>query len=225
MLVNSIGTWNMCELAVKNKSKLSFASSSEIYGDPQVSPQNEQYRGNVSPTGPRSIYDESKRFGEAVVSAFVREKGLDGRITRIFNTYGPRMNIDEGRAVVNFIKQCLKNDPVTIYGDGKQTRSFCYVSDQIKGQLAAMETTNTCGEVINIGNPEEKTILEFAETIKRLAGSASEISFSQPLPEDDPLIRKPDISKAKKLLGWKPEVDLNAGLLKTIEYFRNSLSR
>src|SRR3990167_3873403 len=167
MLANSVGTWNMCELALKHNAKFSFASTSEVYGDPQVSPQSEDYRGNVSTTGPRSIYDESKRFGETIVSAFVRKKGLDGRITRIFNTYGPRMNIDEGRAVVNFIKQALKGEPITVYGDGKQTRSFCYMDDQVSGQIAAMEKGKSCGEIFNIGNPDEITILEFAKIIKK----------------------------------------------------------
>lgn len=220
MLVNSVGTWNMCELALKNKSKLSFASTSEVYGDPKVSPQNEKYRGNVSSTGPRSVYDESKRFGETIVSAFVRLKKLDGRITRIFNTYGPKMNINEGRAVVNFIKQCINEKPITIYGDGKQTRSFCFIDDQIEGQIAAMEK-GPSGEIFNIGNPNEMTILEFAQMIKKLARSKSKIIFSQELPEDDPIQRKPDIARANKKLGWKPKVDLEKGLLATINYFKN----
>src|SRR3990167_8965396 len=218
MQVNTIGTWNMCELALKNRAKLLFASTSEVYGDPQVSPQGEDYRGNVSTTGPRSVYDESKRFGETIVSAFVREKNLNGRITRIFNTYGPRMNINEGRAVVNFIKQALTEGPITIYGDGKQTRSFCYIDDQIAGQILAMEK-GTAGEVFNIGNDEEITILEFAKIIQRLARSKSKIIFSQELPEDDPRQRKPDIKKAKKNLNWKPRISLEEGLLKTIKYF------
>src|SRR4030042_3158288 len=168
MRVNTIGTWNMCGLALKNQAKLSFSSTSEVYGDPQIAPQDENYRGNVSTVGPRSIYDEAKRFGETIVMAHVREKRLDGRITRIFNTYGPKMNVKEGRAVVNFIKQALINDPITIYGDGKQTRSFCYIDDQIEGQILAMEKPNTQGEVFNIGNNDEKTILEFATLIKKI---------------------------------------------------------
>ena len=218
MQANTLGTWNMCELAFKHKAKLLFASTSEVYGDPQVSPQGEDYRGNVSTTGPRSVYDESKRFGETIVSAFVREKNLNGRITRIFNTYGPRMNINEGRAVVNFIKQALTEGPITIYGDGKQTRSFCYIDDQIAGQILAMEK-GTAGEVFNIGNDDEITILEFAKIIQRLARSKSKIIFSQELPEDDPRQRKPDIKKAKKNLNWKPRISLEEGLLKTIKYF------
>lgn len=223
MKTNTVGTWNMCELALKHGAKLSFASTSEVYGDPKVSPQNESYRGNVSPVGPRSVYDESKRFGETIVSSFTREKGLDGRITRIFNTYGPRMNIEEGRAVVNFFKQALKNEPITIYGDGKQTRSFCFIDDQVKGQIAAMENGGTKGEVINIGNPDEKTILEFAKMIKNITKSESEIVFSEPLPTDDPIQRKPDIKKAKRLLKWEPQVLLSEGLLKTVDYFKKSL--
>ncbi|MEK9147095.1 MAG: UDP-glucuronic acid decarboxylase family protein [Patescibacteria group bacterium] len=221
MLVNSVGTWNMCELALKYGAKFLFSSTSEVYGDPQKSPQDEKYRGNVSTTGPRSVYDESKRFGETIVSAFVRKKGMDGRITRIFNTYGPRMNINEGRAVVNFIKQALANKPITIYGDGKQTRSFCYIDDQVNGQIAAMEK-GLSGEVFNIGNDDEKTILEFAATIKKLAKSDSEIVFSESLPKDDPRRRKPDVSKARKSLDWEPKIKLEEGLSRTIEYFRKT---
>lgn len=222
MRVNTEGTWNMCELAIKHEAKLLFTSTSEVYGDPQVSPQNEDYRGNVSTTGPRAIYDESKRFGETIVSAFVRNKGLDARITRIFNTYGSRMNVNEGRAVVNFIKQALKNEPITIYGDGKQTRSFCYIDDQVKGQILAIEK-GASGEVFNLGNDDERTILDFARLIKKLAKSQSTIVFSQEIPEDDPIQRKPDITKAKKLLGWEPKVPLEDGLVQTIKYFKQIL--
>ncbi len=222
MKVNSIGTWNMCDLALKTGARLLFASTSEIYGDPEKSPQDENYRGNVSTTGPRSVYDESKRFGETIVAAFVREKAMDGRIVRIFNTYGPRMNVNEGRAVVNFIKEALENKPLTIYGSGSQTRSFCYVSDQVEGLINAMETESAKGEVINIGNPDEKTILEFAKTIKRLTNSESEISYND-LPQDDPKQRKPDIQKARVLLGWQPKVNLETGLLETINYFKKVL--
>lgn len=222
MRANTIGTWKMCELALKNKAKFSFASTSEVYGDPLVSPQNETYRGNVSTTGPRSVYDESKRFGETIVSAFVREKSLDGRITRIFNTYGPGMNVNEGRAVVNFINQSLLGKPITIYGYGAQTRSFCYIDDQIDGQILAMEKGGA-GEVFNIGNPDEITILEFANIIKKITKSSSEIIYSQELPADDPLQRKPDIVKAMKTLGWQPNVKLAQGLSKTINYFRENI--
>jgi len=218
MSVNTIGTWNMCELAVKHKAKLLFTSTSEVYGDPQVSPQSESYRGNVSTTGPRAVYDESKRFGETIVSAFVRNKNLNGRITRIFNTYGPKMNPNEGRAVVNFIKQAIKNEYIAIYGDGSQTRSFCYVDDEVEGLILAMEKGKR-GEVYNIGNNREMSILVFAKLIKKLADSKSKIIF-EPLPEDDPTQRKPDITKAKKRLGWKPKIGLEEGLLTTIQYFR-----
>lgn len=220
MRVNSQGTWNMCDMAIKHGARLSFSSTSEVYGDPLETPQAEDYRGNVSSVGPRSVYDESKRFGETIVSAFIRERKLDARITRIFNTYGPRMNINEGRAVVNFIKQALTGKNITIYGDGSQTRSFCYIDDQTKGQILAMESKNTEGNVINIGNDDEKTILEFAQTIKELTHSESEIVFEDPLPIDDPLQRKPDISKANKLLSWKPSVPLHDGLTETIDYFK-----
>ena len=222
MQVNTTGTWNMCELALKHKGKISFASTSEVYGDPQITPQNEEYRGNVSPIGPRSVYDESKRFGETIVATFVRKKDLDGRIVRIFNTYGPRMNLEEGRAVVNFIKQALANKPITVYGNGKQTRSFCYIDDQVEGQMLAMEKGKS-GEVFNIGNDYEITILEFAKLIKKLARSKSERVFSQPLPQDDPTQRRPDISKAIKVLGWTPKVSLKGGLVKTIAYFKTIL--
>ena len=218
MRVNTEGTWNMCEIALKHKAKLLFASTSEIYGDPQISPQGEDYRGNVSTVGPRAVYDEAKRFGETIISAYVRNKGLDGRITRIFNTYGPKMNPNEGRAVVNFIKQAIKNESITIYGDGSQTRSFCYVDDEVEGLIMAMEKGKS-GEVYNIGNDDERTILEFAKIIKKLAGSKSQIIF-EPLPEDDPVQRKPDITKAKKTLGWYPKIALEKGLLRTIQYFR-----
>ena len=221
MKVNTIGTWNMCEIALKHRAELLFASTSEIYGDPQISPQDEEYRGNVSTTGPRSVYDEAKRFGETIVSAFVRLKGLNARTVRIFNTYGPRMNIKEGRAVVNFIKQAIANELMTIYGDGRQTRSFCYIDDQIVGSLLAMEK-GVKGEVYNIGNDDERTILDFAKIIKKLTKSNSEIGFEK-LPEDDPLQRKPDISKARKLLGWMPRTSLEEGLKLTIGYFRKVL--
>lgn len=224
MQVNTVGTWNVCLLALKYKAKLLFSSTSEVYGDPQVSPQDENYRGNVSTTGPRAVYDEAKRFGETIVSAFIREKKLDGRITRIFNTYGPKINPNEGRAVVNFINQAIRDKPMTIYGTGKQTRSFCYVDDQVEGQVRAMECNNTAGELFNIGNPDERTILDFAKLIKKLADSNSRIVFWEPLPKDDPLSRNPDISKAKKILNWQPETKLEDGLLKTIDYFKSALA-
>ena len=219
MKVNSAGTWNMCKLALKYGAKLSFSSTSEVYGDPEKSPQDENYRGNVSTTGPRSVYDESKRFGETIVSAFVREKGLNGVITRIFNTYGPRMNKDEGRAVVRFITQAIGNKPLTVYGKGEQTRSFCYIDDQVEGQILAMGRGKS-GEIYNIGNPDERTILDFAKRIKDILKSKSEIVFES-LPQDDPMQRKPDISKAKRGLGWQPKINIDEGLEKTVDYFKS----
>ena len=223
MRVNTVGTWNMCELAIKHGAKLFFASTSEVYGNPEKSPQSETYRGNVSTTGPRAVYDEAKRFGETIISAFVREKEMDGLIVRIFNTYGPGMNIEEGRAVVNFIRQAVRDEPITIYGDGRQTRSFCYIDDQIEGLIKAMESAHSHAEIFNIGNPDEITIVEFAKHIKKLSGSKSEIIYSEPFPTDDPRQRKPDIKKARDKLGWHPKTSLKDGLKRTIEYFRKSL--
>lgn len=221
MRVNTVGTWNMCELALKHKARLSFSSTSEIYGDPEKSPQDEEYRGNVSTTGPRSVYDEAKRFGETIVSAHVRERGLNAVITRIFNTYGPKMNPQEGRAVVRFIEQAIENKPITIYGKGEQTRSFCYIDDQIDGQILVMKK-GVIGDVYNIGNPDELTIIEFAQKIKDLCKSSSYI-VHEDLPQDDPLQRKPNIEKAKKILSWSPKVSLENGLLTTIKYFKEVL--
>lgn len=202
----------MCEFAIANKAKFLFASTSECYGDPLVHPQNEEYRGNVSTTGPRSIYDEAKRFGETIVAAFGRSKGLDGRIVRIFNTYGPGMNLNDGRVVVNFIKQAMANEPITIFGDGTQTRSLCYVSDLIAGLILLMNKPHTSGEIVNLGNPGEYTIMEPAQIIKKYLKSGSEIVISRELPQDDPKKRRPDIAKAKKLLGWEPKLELSEGL-------------
>ena len=184
-------------------------------------PQKESYRGNVSTTGPRSVYDESKRFGETIVAAFERSKDVDGRIVRIFNTYGPRMDEDDGRVVVEFITAALRNEPFPVFGDGEQTRSFCYVSDLIEGLVLAMNTENTRGEVINLGNPDEYTIKELAQKIKELTESESEMVFEGERPEDDPSQRCPDISKAKELLGWEPKIPIDEGLEETIKYFRN----
>ena len=214
--VGSIGTKNLLELAKKKKAKFLLASTSEVYGDPKVSPQSEEYFGNVNPVGPRSVYDEAKRFAEALTSAYIREKLVDARIVRIFNTYGPRMGLDDGRVVPNFIKQALTGQPLTVYGDGSQTRSFCYVSDMVSGIYKLMYT-KTAGP-INIGNPKELKVNEFANVILKLTGSRSKIVY-KPLPQDDPKQRRPDISKAKKELGWAPEVDLEEGLRKTIAWF------
>ncbi len=219
MAANTRGTWNLCEFALKNNAKLLFASTSEVYGDPLEHPQKESYRGNVSSTGPRSVYDEAKRFGETIVSAFVRSKGLDGRIIRIFNTYGPGMTAD-GRVVIEFVKAALENRPLTVFGDGSQTRSFCYVSDLIKGVISAMEK-GQAGEIYNLGNPNEFTILELAGIVKKLTGATSEFAFSE-LPQDDPAKRCPDITKAKQSLGWEPRVQLEEGLKKLIDYLKIS---
>lgn len=215
----SLGTHNTLGLALAKKAKYMLASTSEVYGDPQVNPQPESYWGNVNPVGPRGCYDEAKRFAEALVMAYHRIHKVDTRIVRIFNTYGPKMRKDDGRVVPNFINQALKNEPITIYGNGKQTRSFCYVSDLIEGIYGLM--MSNMHEPVNLGNPEEHTILDFAQIIKKLTRSNSEVVFKE-LPVDDPHIRCPDISKAKKELGWKPKVSLKDGLAKTIEWFENN---
>ncbi len=220
LLVNSVGTYNLLELARKNKAKVLYASSSEIYGDPNVSPQREDYFGNVNPNGVRSSYDEGKRFGEAMTMAYVRKYNLDARIIRIFNTYGPDMQIDDGRVVSNFVNQAIRNSPLTVYGSGKQTRSFCYIEDMVEGIKKAMFIDNTKGEVINLGNSDERTILEIARIIKKITNSSSEIVFED-LPQDDPKSRNPDIAKANKLLNWQPKISLEKGLLQTIAYFKN----
>lgn len=221
MLANTTGTWNLCELAQKNKAKFLFASTSEIYGDPLEHPQKETYRGNVSTVGPRAVYDEAKRFGETITSAFVRSKDLDGRIIRIFNTYGPNMAIDDGRVVTEFIKAAFNGNPLPIFGDGKQTRSFCFVDDLIEGIILAMEKENTTGEVINLGNPNEFTILELADLVIDLTKATSK-EIKEKLPQDDPLQRCPDISKAREILGWEPKIQLEEGLRRTIEYFEKN---
>ena len=221
LLVNSLGTYNLLELARKQNCRFLFASSSEVYGDPTQSPQSEEYFGNVNPNGPRSVYDEAKRFGEAITFAYLRKYDLDVRIIRIFNTYGPKMRADDGRVVSNFINQALSGAPLTIYGDGKQTRSFCYISDMVSGLESAMFTKESKGEVINLGNPDERTIIDFANLIKMLTGSDSEIKFAEKLPIDDPHRRCPDIQKAKKQLLWEPKVELSEGIRKTIEYFKS----
>jgi nucleoside-diphosphate-sugar epimerase len=215
LLVNSIGTYHLLELAKKNTAKFLLASTSECYGDPLEHPQKETYWGNVNPIGPRSCYDESKRFAESMTVEYVRKFDLDARIIRIFNTFGPRMRQNDGRVVPNFLKQAKNGEPLTVYGDGSQTRSFCFVSDLVAGIVKAVNTQETKGEVFNLGNPEEHTILEFAKLIKDLTGSDSRIIF-EPLPEDDPKQRKPDITKARKILGWEPKVSLQEALKKTI---------
>ena len=218
-LVNSVGTRNLLKFSKAYKAKFLYTSTSEIYGSPLMHPQKETYWGNVNPIGVRACYDESKRFGEMMTMLFVRKYGLDARIVRIFNTYGPRMRKDDGRVVSNFIHQALGNRPLTVYGDGKATRSFCYVSDMVEGILKAMFSEKTKGEVINLGNPEEYTMLDFAKKIQTMTGTSSVIEFG-PLPEDDPPVRKPDIEKAIHLLGWKPMVTVDEGLKKTIEFYK-----
>lgn len=218
LLVNSLGTHNLLELAHRYKSKFLYASSSEVYGDPEISPQKEDYFGNVNPNGVRSVYDEGKRFGEALTFAYIRKYDLDARVIRIFNTYGPVMLADDGRVVSNFINQALKNKFITVYGKGTQTRSLCYVDDMVLGIKLAMFTSSTKGEVFNLGNPDERNILDIAKLIKNLTNSRSEIVFEE-LPDDDPKSRKPDISHAKKVLGWEPKVTTEDGLKRTIGYF------
>lgn len=218
MQVNTIGTWNVCNEANARGAKFLFASTSEIYGDPLEHPQKETYNGNVSTTGPRSVYDEAKRFGETITSAFVCYNNLDGRIARIFNTYGPRMTQD-GRVVIEFVTAALANKPFPVFGDGKQTRSFCYISDLIDGLIAAMEKGGK-NEIYNLGNPSAFTILELAEKIKLLTNSTSEISSVASLPKDDPTRRCPDIQKAKEMLNWEPKVSLEEGLQKLITYMQ-----
>jgi dTDP-glucose 4,6-dehydratase len=197
-----------------------LASTSEVYGDPKVNPQPEEYWGNVNPIGPRGVYDEAKRYAESITMAYHRSHNVDTRIARIFNTFGPRMRLDDGRAVPNFIGQALRGDPITVYGDGSQTRSFCFISDLVDAVYKLMMSDYNLP--MNLGNPEELTILEFANLIKQLCESDSEIVYEQ-LPQDDPMQRKPDIRKAKEILGWVPKVGLEQGLKKTIEYFKDDL--
>lgn len=218
--VNSVGTQNLLDIAKKYHARFVIASTSEVYGDPAISPQTEDYFGNVNPNGIRSCYDEGKRFGEAMTMTYVRKFGVDARIARIFNTYGPHMQVDDGRVVSNFIVEALQNLPLTIYGDGSQTRSFCYVADLVDGLTKLMFVDGLQGKVVNLGNPIEKTILDFAMLIKQATKTSSEIVYEK-LPQDDPKKRCPDISKAKALLKWEPAVTLEEGLTKTIEYFQS----
>lgn len=223
MLVNTQGTMKLLEFAEKKHAKFLFASTSEIYGDPVEHPQKETYNGNVSTTGPRSVYDEAKRFGETITAYFARSRGVDARIVRLFNTYGPNMNTEDMRMVIIFITQALRGEPITVYGDGKQTRSLCYVSDTIDGLVKLMFTPGTTGEVVNIGSSEEHTVLEYAELIKKLTNSTSQIVMSEALPQDDPHRRRPDTTKAKELLGWEPKVSLEEGLKTIILYFQQQI--
>jgi len=219
--VGALGAHNTLGLAMAKKAKYLLASTSECYGDPEVSPQPETYWGRVNPIGPRGVYDEAKRFAEAITMAYHRYHDVDTRIVRIFNTYGPRMRLNDGRALPNFLHQALTGEPITVYGDGSQTRSFCYVSDLIAGIYRLLESDEH--EPVNIGNPHEITILEFAERVRALAGSAAPIVF-RPLPQDDPKQRCPDISKARRVLQWEPKIHLEEGLRLTYEYFRNQVA-
>jgi len=215
--VGALGTHKALGLAKAKGARFVLASTSEVYGDPLEHPQKETYWGNVNPVGPRGVYDEAKRFAEAITVAYHRYHGVDAKIARIFNTYGPRMRINDGRAVPTFISQALKNQDVTIFGDGRQTRSFCYISDLVDGIIRLTESS--LNEPVNLGNPHEMTIEEIARTIIRLVGSSSRF-VQQPLPTDDPKVRQPDITKARTLLGWSPKVPLEEGLRYTITYFR-----
>lgn len=221
LLTNSLGTYNTLQIAQNSKADYLLASTSEVYGNPLMHPQKETYFGNVNPVGLRACYDEAKRFSESLTMEFVRKHKINARIVRIFNTYGPRMQKDDGRVVSNFINQAITGKDLTVYGDGAQTRSFCYVSDMVDGIISTMEKENLTGEVINLGNPNELSIEETGKFILKLSGSASKIVHVAQRLGDDPDRRKPDISKAKKLLGWNPKVNLEEGLLKSIAYFKS----
>ncbi len=218
--VGSLGTHNMLGLAKAHEARFLLASTSEVYGDPQVHPQPETYWGHVNPVGPRGVYDEAKRFAEAMTMAYHRYHGLDTRIVRIFNTYGERMRPADGRVVSNFIVQALRNEPLTLYGDGSQTRSFCYVEDQVEGIFRLFHADYS--EPVNIGNPDEFTIRELAEVVLQETGSSSSL-VNLPLPVDDPKVRRPDISRARRLLGWEPKVGLREGVRRTVPYFRHRI--
>jgi dTDP-glucose 4,6-dehydratase len=220
LTVGSTGTRNMLEIAKKYNAKFLHASTSECYGDPDVHPQTEEYWGHVNPIGPRSVYDEAKRFSEALVMAYHRYHGVDTRLVRIFNTYGPRLQANDGRVISNFLTQALKGEDLTVYGEGKQTRSFCYVSDEIEGILGLSRTDEHLP--VNVGNPSEWTILECAKAVLRVTGSSSAI-VNRPLPQDDPVQRQPDISKARRLFGWEPKIDLESGLKMSLDYFKSCI--
>jgi dTDP-glucose 4,6-dehydratase len=219
--VGSLGTFHALDIAQKYGAKYLVSSTSECYGDPLEHPQKETYWGNVNSIGPRSVYDEAKRFTEAVTMAYQRYHKVDTRIVRIFNTYGPRMQLNDGRVVPNFMRQALRGEDLTVYGDGSQTRSFCYVSDEIDGFMRLAKSDEHLP--VNIGNPNEFTILECAQQVLKVTGSKSKISY-EPLPQDDPKQRKPDIAKARRLLGWEPKIDLEAGLRMSLDYFKKALA-
>lgn len=219
-MANSTGTLNVLKLAAKTSAKVLIASTSEVYGDPLEHPQKETYWGNVNSFGPRSCYDESKRFGETLTYIYLQKYNLDARIVRIFNTYGPRMRADDGRVISNFITQAIRKEPLTIQGDGTQTRSFCFVSDLVEGIYRAMTASKTKGEIFNLGNPDEYKVVDLARKIQILLGLKEKLEY-KPLPLDDPQKRRPDISKAKKFLDWEPKVILDEGLRKTVEYYQS----
>ena len=219
--VGSMGTHKALGLAKEKGARFLLASTSEVYGDPKEHPQSESYPGNVDPVVPRGVYDEAKRFAEAITMAYHRTHGVETRIARIFNTYGPRMRLDDGRALPNFMVQALKGEDITVYGDGGQTRSFCYVEDLIDGIKKLLNSDEA--EPVNLGNPEEISILDFAKEIVRLTGSGSRIVFN-PLPQNDPKVRQPDITKAKRILGWEPKVSREEGLRRTLQYFRGKIA-
>jgi dTDP-glucose 4,6-dehydratase len=221
--VNSQGTWNLLELALKKGARFLMASTSECYGDPAVNPQPETYWGNVNPIGLRSMYDEAKRFSEACTMAYHRERGADTRIIRIFNTYGPRMDPHDGRVVISFIRQALHDEPLTVFGDGKQTRSLCYVSDLVRGINTVMEGDFI--EPINLGNPQEITILDIAREVLSLIPQSKSKITHLPMPPDDPKVRKPDITRARTILGWQPQVDRREGLKRMIDFYRDRLEK
>ncbi|MDX9752356.1 MAG: SDR family oxidoreductase [bacterium] len=218
--VGSLGTHKALGLAKDKGARILLASTSEVYGDPLVHPQTEEYWGNVNPIGPRGVYDEAKRFAEAITMAYHRYHGVETRIVRIFNTYGPRMRVEDGRVVSTFITQALQGLPITIFGDGSQTRSFCYVSDEVEGIIRLLESN--IADPVNIGNPVERTVKDLAELVLKLTGSASSIIYKE-LPEDDPKVRQPNITKAKTYLQWEPQVCIEEGLAKTIAYFKSVL--
>lgn len=222
-LVNSVGTRGLLKVAKAYGARFLFTSTSEVYGDPKEHPQAETYWGNVNPNGVRACYDEAKRFGEMITMLYHRKYGVNTRIVRIFNTYGPRMRKDDGRVVSNFINQALQGKPLTVYGDGSQTRSLCFVSDLVAGIINMMESDKTDGEVINLGNPEEFTMIELAQKVLTMTESTSQIEHL-PLPADDPVKRRPDITKAKTVLNWEPKVSVTEGLTKTIEYYKSDKS-
>ncbi len=220
---NSTGTANLIDLALGRGARFLFASTSEVYGDPLEHPQREDYFGNVNPVGERACYDESKRFGEALTMTAVRRRGLDGRIVRIFNTYGPGMNPEDGRALIEFLRRAIAGEPLLIHGDGRQTRSWCYVGDLVEGIERAMEQSGTCGRVYNLGNPDERSVLDLARAVLAVTGSSSGLEFA-PAPPDDPARRCPDISRARTELGWEPKVRLEEGLRRILAWYRQEFT-